>query len=226
MLVYFTASRLVRIKMEVNLLEILERYHDKNKHGHTLTLYRCSYCGNNVVRCYAARNMQSCGCMQYELIAQSVRTNQDRGAKEYICYHHIKGKCYNPKNSDYKYYGGRGIIMSDRWLESYENFLEDMGRSPSKEYTLERKDVDGNYCKENCCWASRQVQASNRRKKEGTSSDYIGVNYHKVTGKYYARVAYNGEEVFRELFNCPLEAAKARDEFVKAHNLPHKLNFD
>lgn len=208
------------------MLEIIEKQYDKNKHGHTLTLYKCSYCQKEIVRPFSARNMQSCGCMQYELIAKTVRTHQDTGSKEYVCYHHLKGKCYNPNNPDYKYYGGRGITISDDWLESYANFLRDVGRSPSKDFTLERRDVDGNYCKENCYWASRQVQASNRRKREGTTSDYIGVTYHKVTGKYYGKVYYKGKYVFEELYSCPVEAAKARDAYIKENNIPHKLNFD
>lgn len=208
------------------MLEILDHYHGKNVHGHTMTLYKCSYCEKECVKPYSARKLQSCGCMQYELIADKVRTHNDSGSKEFTAYHHIKGKCYNPNNEDFKYYGSRGIVMCDRWLENYSNFLADMGKAPNKNYTLERVDVDGNYCPENCTWADRSDQAANRRKREGTSSKYIGVNYHKASGKYYARVFSKGVEVFRKLYDDPYSAAVARDAFIKENNLYHKLNFE
>lgn len=71
-------------------------------------------------------------------------------------------KCYNERHADFKYYGARGITVCDEWRESFENFFRDMGLRPEG-LTLERQNNDGNYCKSNCVWATRQVQAENRR---------------------------------------------------------------
>lgn len=71
-------------------------------------------------------------------------------------------RCHNPSNSDYAYYGGRGITVCDRWRSSFENFLADMGVRPEG-HTLERVKNDEGYSKDNCVWATRLEQSQNKR---------------------------------------------------------------
>lgn len=72
-------------------------------------------------------------------------------------------RCYNPANSHYADYGGRGIRVCDAWRESFEAFLRDVGRRPSPAHTLDRVDNDGDYAPGNVRWATWVEQASNRR---------------------------------------------------------------
>jgi len=80
---------------------------------------------------------------------------------EYRAWQAMKNRCGNPRGQDYKYYGGRGISFDPKWGR-YENFLRDMGRRPTARHTLERKNGDLGYCKDNCVWATRTAQARNR----------------------------------------------------------------
>ena len=75
----------------------------------------------------------------------------------------MKQRCLNPRHVGYHNYGGRGICCSEEWKD-FENFYNDMYKSYKQGLTLERVDNDGDYCKENCCWASRKEQSRNNRR--------------------------------------------------------------
>lgn len=86
------------------------------------------------------------------------------GTPEFSVWGTMKQRCINPNHPKYHLYGGRGIKVCDRWLNSFENFIWDMGKRPSDEYSLDRwPDMNGNYEKGNCRWTTRLQQADNLR---------------------------------------------------------------
>lgn len=80
---------------------------------------------------------------------------------EYRAWQAMRNRCLNPNTPDYSYYGGRGIAICKRW-GTYVGFLADMGRRPTLQHTLDRKDGSKGYCKGNCRWATRLEQSRNR----------------------------------------------------------------
>lgn len=96
---------------------------------------------------------------------------------EHYSYNAMKTRCTYKYHKQYKDYGGRGIKVCDRWLDKlsgFANFIEDMGPRPDG-FTLDRIDVNGDYCPENCRWASKKEQANNHRPR--TMVTYHGKEY-------------------------------------------------
>lgn len=88
-----------------------------------------------------------------------------RRTPEFDTWYNMKRRCSDPNNEMYKNYGGRGIKVCERWLgdDGFSNFLADMGEKPSEKHSIDRIDVDGGYCPENCRWATVGQQAANKR---------------------------------------------------------------
>jgi hypothetical protein len=158
-----------------------------NKHNNIYWFCECS-CGNIkeiMGKHLKSGKISSCGCYHKEVMSKLFKTHGMTGSSEYITWKSMKIRCYNPDSDRYDIYGGRGIVICDRWLNSFENFYEDMGLKPSEEHSIDRINVNGNYDPNNCRWATDEEQIINRRttKIEGKKeADHIRKEY--ATGEF------------------------------------------
>lgn len=124
-------------------------------------------------------------------LGASIRKSPLHGV--YKTWHGMRNRCSDERSPAWKHYGGRGISVCAEW-DVFANFYRDMGKKPSKEYSLDRIDMNGNYSKENCRWATWHEQANNKRNnslitafgKTQTAAQWsaeLGLNYHTIKAR-------------------------------------------
>ena len=166
------------------LIPIEYKYYKK---GHKFYLCQCD-CGNqSIVSNFALKsgNTKSCGCLALEIRRNIRKTHGLTNTQEHQAWSEMKKRCNNPNSNTYSYYGGRGIKICERWEHSFENFLSDMGKKPTSQHSLDRINGELGYSPENCRWATKQEQASNRR-----GNHYLIFNGEEKTITEWSRI-YN-----------------------------------
>lgn len=128
--------------------------------------------------------------------------------KAFLCWRGMLARCNNPKGSDFKNYGGRGIKVCSRW-RTFESFFADMGENPPG-LSLERKDNNKGYSKKNCCWATLAEQSKNRRIQKNNLYGVSGIYKDRKTGRYQARFFCNNKENYLGTFGSLVEAVAER----------------
>lgn len=141
--------------------------------NHTYWLCRCD-CGNEIIaESYNIKrgNTNSCGCYFREVTKISNTKHGLSDTKFHNSWFSMKARCTNPNNEDYHNYGARNIKICKEWLvdfinfknDMYESYLEHVDRYGEAQTSLDRIDVNKDYCKENCRWATWKIQGENRR---------------------------------------------------------------
>lgn len=173
----------------------------------------CDCGGSKVASAYSllSGDTISCGCFSVERIRL---LNKTHGLSETIGYNTwcgMKQRTSNPNSEYWSDYGGRGIKVCDEWDNSFEAYWRDMGPTFQVGLTLDRIDVNGNYYKENCRWATMSVQDHNKRKRKGCASQYLGVSFISATSKWQAAIQLEGKRRYLGCFHSEYEAATIYD---------------
>lgn len=191
----------------------------EKKEGSCYTILQFSHKNSNYIKFYDAicicgnkrkLNKQeikkniSCGCVTR---FKKKTTHGMSKTPEYKTWIGIKERCLNSNSPSYINYGGRGIDISNDWINNFQQFFIDMGLRPNSKYSIERIDLNKGYSKDNCIWATKKEQANNRRtnylltykgqtKTRSQWADEIGVNVRTIASRCRANKTI--EEILKE----------------------------
>lgn len=179
------------------VVERAENHIQANGCRKTQWLCQCD-CGNHVVVQGANLkngHVKSCGCYQRD--NPSHKKHGKRATRLYMIWKHIRQRCLDENCKSYARYGGRGIKLCEEWLNSFNTFYDwAMANGYRDDLTIDRINVNGNYCPENCRWATRKTQGNNKRNnhniaykgKTQTLSQWceeLGLSYSSIWNRLY-----------------------------------------
>lgn len=193
---------------------------ERAKRGSPKAYWMCKCdCGNEHVVCgtnLTRGKVVSCGCYAKEKRSSDKTTHGGSYTRLYVIHRNMKRRCLYKKDREYPYYGARGISICDEWKNSFEKFRDwALENGYDETLTLDRIDNNGNYCPENCRWATMKEQNNNTRScvyvtingETHTLSQWCeikGINYYTVMAR--RRSGWSNEEAI----SIPINARRKR----------------
>lgn len=171
-------------------------YNEKQTHKKRMVLAECLNCAGSV-KSYIVASLKSgatksCGCLQKEIASKRLHQHGKSNTSTYSVWKGMNHRCFDSNHPAYKHYGGRGITVCERWANSFENFLADMGERPTNS-EIDRTDNQQGYSPDNCKWVSVSENRFNQRKRKDNTSGKTGVRWKKTIKKWVVEIAKNGK---------------------------------
>lgn len=195
----------------------VESLAEKDRYGNKRYYCLCD-CGKKFIsyRFNIKKGIESCGCQRVKRMVERSTKHKMTNTPTYRSWISMKSRCYDKNKDNYHRYGGRGIKVCDRWLKSFDNFYGDMGDRP-KGSTLDRINVNGNYCPDNCRWANQTEQSLNKEKYKLSN---MGIkNIREKQGLFFVDVTRYG---YRRRISGLKElelAIKIKEYWIKEYDL-------
>lgn len=204
-------------------LSVVEAAPNHPSTGRTRWICKCS-CGSSKIvvgHQLVSGDTKSCGCLHAR------RTHNESHTRLYRIFRGMHTRCYQSSAPEYKWYGEKGITVTQEWYENFVNFKTwAINSGYGSLLTIDRINPALGYSPENCRWVSMQIQARNRVKRKNSSSKYLGVSFDTSRNKYTASVYIDGKRVLNKRVSTEIEAAKLRDQYIIDHQLKgYSLNF-
>ncbi len=197
---------------------------EKSKKKAHFAVFECPYCHTNFKASINAINriQKSCGCLKKNSPAKT------HGMSDDLIYHvweRIKRRCNNKNNKDFVDYGGRGIIVCEEWKNNFMSFYNwAIVHGYKRGLYIDRINVDGNYCPENCRWVDSFLNAQNRRPINKTNkSGYCGIFKTKY-GRWMSSITNKKERYYLGTFDTGELAARIRNDMIIKNGWNHPLN--
>lgn len=197
-------------------LYVSSRHIENNKHGKAMFNCVCS-CGSAVTASgtdISTGNTRSCGCLKDEKAKARMTRHGNRYHPMWMRYKAMLDRCYKESNDQYRNYGARGITVCERWVNSFDDYVNDLGFPPSENHTIDRVDNNLGYSPENCRWATKKDQSVNRRVTKIVTVGGVSMSladWSKSLGlkksAVYGRIR-NGWDVVRAVTHPPIARGK------------------
>jgi len=182
-------------------------------------------CGNkkSVVKSHLVNGVtRSCGCLARELSSVRGKIHGMTDTRLYRAWKNMRNRCCSPSTDKYEDYGGRGITVCAEWANSSKSFIDwALANGYADNLEIDREDNNSGYSPNNCRWVTRSLNTVNQRRRKDNLSGYIGV--HPDSGKWVACIQCEHHRTHIGAYPTAWEAAEARNDFIKKHNLPHKI---
>lgn len=192
-----------------NRLLVLEYSHSSKNNG---AVWKCLCdCGKRTL-CFSSQvsrgHVKSCGCLQREKTSE-LATHRKTSTVIYRRWAAMKSRCNTPSATNYNIYGGRGITYCPEW-ETFENFYNDMGEGFSDELELDRINVNGDYCKENCRWTTHEENNYNKTRQLNNTSGKSGVSFNSKRKQWRSYINKDKKRIELGYFDNYKDAVEVR----------------